>query len=192
MRKAGRAWLNHTHKIPHSVVRWAEQGKFIHYGKGEVGFIGWDQERRRYMSVWQHQSAGGPVRLAPHSDPSVPPILPGESNDVVLCSDGVTALRALADAERSRRAMPTVIALYGQRPERLLMTMPEEIRDVIARADHVGSFGTVDSRELHTAVEAIRSSRLAGSDVAQESEPHRMDRSDDDDRSPGGNAWKPK
>ncbi len=133
----------------------------MHYGNGEVGFIGWDRYRRRYLSVWQHQHAGGPVQLAPHGDPGVPPVLPGESNDVVLCSDGVTALRALADAERSGRAMPTVIALYGQRPDKILLALPGEIQDVIARADHVGTFGTVGSRELHAAFEAIRASRNA-------------------------------
>lgn len=155
-RRAGRSYLGEVHKIPSSVIRRAEQAKFLHYGRNGIAFLGLDADRSWAISAWLHPCSDGPSRVIQNSDLSVPPMLPGDPQQVVLCSDGVSALRALAEAERNGRSPPTVIALYGSRPENLLLTLPQELRDLVVNAERVTGFGLVTTRAVFDQVEQIR------------------------------------
>lgn len=155
-RQAARRWLIETHKIPPAVVARAEQAKFIHACGPEVAFLGWDHARRWAVSAWMHPLPQGRSRAAAHSDPSTPPVLIGGSDTVFLCTDGLTALNALAEAERAGRKPPTVIALYGPRPDIQITNVSDEARQAILSARSVLPYGTIGTPELLRAIEALR------------------------------------
>ncbi|MFC7694865.1 hypothetical protein ACFQY5_40255 [Paeniroseomonas aquatica] len=77
----------------------------------------------------------------------------GDPQRVVFVTDGVTALRALAEAERNGKAPPTVIALYLPSPGSVLLRLPPDLRDMIANAESVSGFGVVNIKEVNECVE---------------------------------------
>ena len=141
------------HKIPSRVLRQAEDAKFIHYCPEGIAFLGRVEYQPLAEAAWVHPIPDAPYRVMPNSDETVPPVLMGDPQRVILCSDGVTALRALAEA---KEPPPTVLVLYGPRPENVLLTLPPGLRDLVSNAESVTGFGVVTTRAVFEQVERMQ------------------------------------
>lgn len=102
---------------------------------------------------------------------AVPPVLPGDPRNVVLCADGVAALRALAEAERSGEAPPTVIALYGARPENALRVLPADLQALVGQAENVRAFGAADTPALIALVQRIQAAHTSPASQPDDNDP---------------------
>lgn len=150
----GRRYLAEMHRIPRAVLDRADKAKFIHYCPGEgIAFLGRLADQPAAVSAWLHPIPEKPYRALPGSDDSVPPVLMGDPQRVVFVTDGVTALRALAEAERTGKTPPTVVALYLPSPGSVLLRLPPDLRDMIANAESVSGFGVVNIKEVNECVE---------------------------------------
>lgn len=170
-RAAGRKYLAGVHKIPGSVIRRAEQARFLHHCGNGVAFLGTGAERGRAVAAWLHPHLEGPGRAMPDTDMAVPPVLPGDPRNVVLCADGVAALRALAEAERSGEAPPTVIALYGARPENALRVLPADLQALVGQAENVRAFGAADTPALIALVQRIQAAHTSPASQPDDNDP---------------------
>lgn len=156
-RQEGRRYLAEVHRIPRTVWDRAEKAKFIHYCPDQgIAFLGRIADQPMAVSVWLHPIPEAPYRALPNSDESVPPVLMGDPRYVVFVTDGVTALRALAEAERNQKAVPTVVALYAPSPGSVLLRLPPDLRDLIANAESVTGYGVVNMREVNEHVDRWR------------------------------------
>lgn len=149
-------YLREIHKIPPGIIDKAEKAKFLHHCANGVAFLGMNAERTWAITAWLHPRLTGIPELMEKSEPSMPPVFYGDPQRIVLCSDGITALRALKDADRDGRNLPTVLALYGSRPENVLRNLPDDLRGMISRAESVTSFGIVNTRAVAEQVQRMQ------------------------------------
>lgn len=170
-RAAGRGFLAAVHGIPASVLRRAEKAKFLHHCENGIAFLGMGADRRA-VAAWLHPLSDGPGHAMANSVTSVPPVFPGDPRAVLLCTDGVAALRALAKAERAGRAPPTVIVLYGG-PENALRALPADLRTLVGRAESVRGIGVADTPILR--------GMIADLQAAHTPQPHQPDDDPSDD-----------
>lgn len=155
-RADGHRQLREVHQIPAAIITLAEKTKFLHHCGNGVAFLAWNPDRAWAVSAWLHPRPEAPSRLMENSDPLVPPVFPGDPQKIVLCSDGVTALRALTEAARNSRSLPTIVTLYGERPENVLLRLPADLRDLIANAESVSGFGVVTTRAVFDRVAVMQ------------------------------------